>query len=458
MLAAAFRSHGNLNNEGRAVFFAPPALSGEPGVRPPLTMAKGRTLALLLLLPSWAASAWLPGHGRVAKKDANTSRPTAEKGRPGGMMFLSMQQARARARAESREQRQLQQQETLPKRIGLEDVNQPTAIPPPPPELDAWADMQPIDTHLGIMFISRFADKPTVTPPPRQSSLDVSFACPLLSEWPEVVEVDALSSCASSATGNWTVQGDAESAEGWILTWTMTCGLFEGGTAPVVKYAMPTGDLFGSSTIMTSLWGNTMALRDCAGNLKYTIDEKVYHEAGETDPHACEVYGSCDGTIWMQYIVHDEAGDVVARTAYLHIFQDSFKILDAEGSEVASVSRVGQWRPHDGQCGPRKWRIAYSGSTGGVFSAASDQWPLSQLVTMMAIRDEYRNPTGLTRPSLCEVVKFGVRLLLFIFLAGLCCGSCLMFFRVWIGPVRSFLVNLENSVCPARMRKPTGKC
>jgi hypothetical protein len=340
----------------------------------------------------------------------------------------------------------------------VQDVIQPTAIPPPPPTLNAWDDQQPIDTQLGILFVGRFANQPTATPPPSQSSLDVSFACPLLSEWPQVMELDSLDPCGGAAAGNWTAQGDSQASTGWLLTWRMTCGIFEGGTAPVVKYVMPAGDLFSSSTILTSLWGNTMGLRDCAGNMKYLIDEKVFHEAGETDPHACETYGSCDGTIWMQYIIRNENNDEVARTSYLHLFQDSFTIQDVRGNVVATVTRVGDWRPHDGQCGSRKWRVAFpSSGTGGPFSEAADQWPISQLVTMMAVRDEYRAPTGLTRPTACEVLKFGVRFVLFLLFCGLFTGCTLMFFKTWIGPVRSFLVNLENTVCPARMRKPGSK-
>lgn len=428
-----------------------------------------RTLAIALLLPGWAAGAWLPGRGRAvplpraaatapvaaAAEEASTREAPAAAAavRPSGVMLLSTQQARARARAEAREHRESQDLFLLPRKIGVDEVISPTAIPPPPPEINGWYDHQPIDTQMGILFVNRFAEQPTVTPPPSQSSLDVSFACPLLSEWPETMMLDSLGVCGGDASGNWTVQGDSEQEAAWILGWRMTCGLLEGGTAPVVKYAMPTGDLFGTSTILTALVGNTMVLRDCAGNTKYYIDEKVFHEDGETDPHACEAYGSCDGTIWLQYIIYNENHDELGRTSYLHLFQDSVTFVDTRGSKIAIATRVGEWKPHDGHCGSRKWKVTFTG-TAETFASPYDQWAISELVTMMAIRDEYRSSRGLTRPTACEVFKFGVRLVLFLFLLGVSLCGCMIFFKTWIGPVRTCLVNLEHSLCPKGMKKP----
>lgn len=326
--------------------------------------------------------------------------------------------------------------------------------PQPPPPMDPWGDGQPFDTALGSYLVSRLTDGATPrTPPPTQSSVDLAPGCPVLQDWPESVEVDAPDTCKSLPGGAWTAPGGVLGLGEPILAWQRTCWL----QAPAVTYTMPSGDLFGTSETVSVLIGSTEVLYDCRGNPKYSIQEKVYHEVGEADHELCEKYRSCDGVVWLQYFIYDYAdGRTVAKTPYLHLFQDSFDIQDLSGTVIAKVSRRGEWSPTHGECGEsRKWVIDYpTREDVGAFSNPTDQWPIAEVVTIISVRDLHRRPSGLVAPSGCEIRGYVVELVIAFLLAGCLCSGFILFFRMGLHPLRDYLFDLEDRVCPGGMRVP----
>lgn len=341
---------------------------------------------------------------------------------------------------------------TPPPTLGVQNVTTPTGVPPPPPMLDAWNDMQPADTALGNRFVSGLLEDPTITPPPTQEALNLAFACPVLLTWPANVVVDVPNGMMQTA-GNWSSNDNSR-----VLTWTRTCTSlsFSQYQTPLVSYSMPNGDLFGTSQQQSTVWGTETELRDCAGNIKYVIREKVYHQSGEPDAQACQDYGSCDGIVYIQHFIHDSDDNIIAMTPYTTLFQNSYKITSPGGMEIAEISRVDDWNPTTAEPEAQpKWLIRFSENAPGVFSAVSEQWPIAEMVTMNAFFDTFRQSTGLLRPSACEVRKsvcFAVVVFLMLFVFGAC---FVLFTRVCLHPCRHAMYKLEVRTCPTRMRKPS---
>jgi hypothetical protein len=323
--------------------------------------------------------------------------------------------------------------------------------------------MQPIDTAIGHFLISGFIEKPTLTPPPSQSSLDLAFGCPALLTWPTEVAVSAPDPCGKTNVGNWTYDGGKE----LLISWETKC-IDTSATAstsdrmlanhPTTTYKVPTGDIFGSSQDIRSMFSDYIMLRDCGGALVFTIEEKVYKQEGKADDQACQKFRSCDGIIFFQYFVKDKAGKKVAMTPYLTIFQDSFDITDTSGAVIATVSRNG-WDPPtvpvDCANAPiRVWNIKYAASPPGLWATATNQWPIAEMMTMLSRRDMLRQPTGAVDYDVCEVAKTGMQVA-GVFLLGLCC-FCLPFgiFLICSGPLHSTLYDWEHRFFPRRMGKP----
>lgn len=359
------------------------------------------------------------------------------------------------------------------------------AGPPQPlgsqPQLDPWHDVQPLDTSLGNFFVSGFVEGPTPTPPPSQGSMDIAAACPVISEWPETVEIDAPNPCGAQLgfrqggfwqipSGSTAAAANVYSSTSSLLRWDLSCGLQ--GLMPAVQYTMPNGDPFGMSHTVVTFTGTRAQLSDCEGNARYYVDEKVYREASKADPITCKKYGSCDGTIWLQYFVYDRKLQIVAQTPYLHLFEDSFEISDPRGNVIAKAEKRGGWSPfaNDNECNivdmgadgpvPRKWALTFIADDGksdklGVFANPTDQWPIAELVTMMAVRDAHRQPSGLVAPSACEVRKSTLFLLVAFMLTAIVCSGIAIFFRFGLQRCRTNLFDLELRICPSQMRKPS---
>jgi len=349
----------------------------------------------------------------------------------------------------------------IPK-MGLANVTEPTAYPPPPPVLHPWKEMQPLDTAVGNYLISGFIVQPTLTPPPSQASLDLAFACPALLTWPAEVAVSAPDPCGSLSSGTW------KSSDGsTLINWDMSCldttspGLTAPSVQPVTTYTMPNGDAFGTSQAVTTPYGGSyIELRDCGGAAVFTVDEKIYKQTGKPDETACQKYGSCDGVLYFQYFIKNSGGQVVAMSGYTTFFQDSFDITDSTGVPIVTVSRNG-WEPNNRRpdCSanpkPRLWNLKFASSPPGQWAAGTAQWPIAAVMTMLAARDNVRMPDGHVLWSNCNVLKT----MGWVFLGGsiLCCCVCvpMLIFLLCSASILRFVDEAEKRFFPKRMRKPS---
>lgn len=346
-------------------------------------------------------------------------------------------------------------------KMGLANVTEPTPFPPPPPVLHPWKDMQPLDTAVGNYIIAGLIAQPTVTPPPSQSSLDLAFACPALLTWPGEVSVSAPDPCGSMESGGWNVSGgDMQVAWSQSCIDTTSPGITAPSMSPVFTYTMPNGDLFGTSQEVQTLFGRSIELRDCGGATVFTVEEKIYKQAGEPNADACAKYRSCDGVLYFQYFVKNNRGKLVALTGYTTIFQDSFDITDPAGGLIVQVSRNG-WeppdRPSEEQCAdakPRLWHLKYAGSPPGDWAVVTAQWPIAAMMTMLSARDQSRQPNGSVLWSNCQAMKTSG----WILLVGviMCCCVCIpmAIFLVCSAPILRFLDEAETRFLPKRMGKP----
>lgn len=347
---------------------------------------------------------------------------------------------------------------TIPPTLGLANITPPTLVPPAV-HLDLWRDAHPVDISwrdmaIGELLATSFAEKPTVTPPPLQNSLDlVKAGCPLLTGWPLELEVQTVDPCDSSSEGLWL---DAAKKEP-IIGFKQSCSLFSSGMTPHLVYSAAQGELMAVSHLVTTLVGTRVAISDCSGAVRFFLEEKVYHEVGKTDPISCEEYGSCDGTVWIQYFLYEADGRLVAQTSYLKLFEDSFEIHNPAGEHLASASRIGDWEPPSEKCeGPRRWLLQFaSPAPAGPLSNPTDQWPLAALVTIAAVRDASRRPSGLLAMSGCEIKKMAGATLAFFFVVAVLLVGSAVFFAEALEPCRRFLWELEQRLCPRRMQLPS---
>jgi len=375
---------------------------------------------------------------------------------------LGFMRARARSRTRAQERLQLLTQQApvlttpIPK-FGLANVTMPTAVPPNM-MLDPWADAQPADTAVGAFLTSSMQDAPTATPPPSQAALDImAGGCPVLDQWPARLEISAPMPCHTAYSGRWASPPSATAGGvgSDIMAWSQSCNLLAGGLSPMISYSMPGGDAFATSSTAITLVGNKIEVYDCGGILRYTLEEKVYHERGSVDQTACMKYKSCDGTVWVQYFLRNKYNQLVAHTGYLNIFQSDFQIMDAAGMTLATARRKGDWSPDSPHCGGHRiWELIHSSPMPpGAFENPTQQWPLAVMVTIAAVRDSSRRPSGLVAPSWCEISKTGLFISFLFLLSAIVAGGVVLFIKIGRGPLRDMCVDVEARLCPKRMRK-----
>jgi len=345
--------------------------------------------------------------------------------------------------------------------MGLANVTDPTPYPPPPPVLHPWKEMQPLDTAVGNYLISGLIAEPTVTPPPSQASLDLAFACPVLLTWPTEVTISAPDPCGKENEGTWKAKDSSV-----LIDWSTTCidtvspGVTAPSTSPVTTFKMPNGDLFGTSQVVDTGFSEAIELRDCGGATVFTVEEKIYKQAGKPDERACEKHKSCDGVIYFQYFIKDGGGNLVALSPYTTIFQDSFDITDPAGALIVQITRNG-WEPdnHTPDCSanpkPREWHLKYGSSPPGIWASATAQWPIATMMTMLAQRDDKRQPDGNLMWSNCNVLKgtgYAVGSLLFF---GCCICTPMMVFVLCSAAILGYARDAEELLFPRRMGKPS---
>jgi hypothetical protein len=318
--------------------------------------------------------------------------------------------------------------------------------------LNSWKDAQPLDTAIGHFFVEGLGGQPTLTPPPVAPALNIAYGCPVLLDWPTEVVV-TLPDTYCGHQGSWGTLADPPVT---IMNWSSSCNFFVWDLAPPITYSTPNGDKFGTSQTRTTLIGTTIRLRDCMDNVRYEIDEKVFRREGAPDPEACNKYDSCDGVISLQYFIRNEAGKIIGQTAFLSLFEDVFSVVASNGAIIATISRNPGWTPvSEVDCDtPRQWTIQYGSGAAAAFPEASDRWPIAELVSIISVRDQFRRPSGLMRPSACEVVR-GLFSFFFLTVAlAAIIAISLFFYHVLINRFRARLVTLEAVLCPKRMKRP----
>lgn len=366
----------------------------------------------------------------------------------------SRQRLRAQFSAQAKHMHMQMPMPTYIPQIGLANVTEPTMYPPPPPVMEPWKDVQPLDAAIGNYLTSRFIQPPTSTPIPKQSALNTAFGCPILVSYPDSVEIEVPTPCGSTDGGNMTQAGSTDAT----LTWSEQCSSFFNGLMPLVTYTMPTGDTFGSSQTAWALFGNSLNFYDCSGGLLFTADEKIYKQSDVSDPDLCEKYGSCDGIVYLQYFMY-QGTEKVAETPYLKIFSDTITFLDPGGNAIATANR-GEWNPTERSCSgdgepeTRKWTLKYESSAGGMWSDSTQRWPLAALVLMLSIRDQFRRPDGMVRASNCQVFKTGAAVLILIVGLVVISVGAALFIYFWLPRFKKIFENFELTWCPKRMHKP----
>ncbi|CAE7196719.1 unnamed protein product [Symbiodinium pilosum] len=306
----------------------------------------------------------------------------------------------------------------------------------------------------------RFGLPPGELPAKGDPALD---PCPILNSWPDKLEIDAPNPCNPLwVAGAWTSEAPGSGAP-LVMTWSQQCSKVGASLVAQTTYSLPTGGLFGTSQLVPSLTGNTFQLNDCVGYTRYYIDEKVYHVVGEPDAHACEIYGSCDGSVFVQLIIRDHAGRKIAHTPYLRLFQSSFNIEDTSGLIVAHVERIGHWNPMSKMCSSKghRWLVKFPDLTmpgaSAIFPTAADRWPVAKLVTIMATRDASRSSSGLVNPSVCEVEKTGLLVVSLVFFVVAVAALGILFTRVGVAPLQSTCLEFESACCPRRKMGATSQ-
>lgn len=353
------------------------------------------------------------------------------------------------------QQAQVEQPVPYIPKIGVGNVTTPTELPPPPPTLNPDHDMQPFDTRIGNFIASSFLAPPTVTPPPTQAALDLAFGCPEILGYPNTVQLGAPTDCnawKNSRAGNFTASTGA-----MVLSWEEICDVRE-SMLPFVKYTHIDGQVLFHSKTRFSFFGSTMEILDCdPTNIRYTLEEKVYHQTSFVDQEVCKKYGSCDGTVFLQYFMKNRQGKVVAETPYLTLFQNTFTVAEpGTGIAIAEVSRVGDWSPKD-TCPKwdRLWSIKYATAPPAPFGEPKDRWPIAVMVNMLTLRDSDRRKNGMVTPSKCEIINVSVVSVGLLLLFILCLVLSLIFYYYMLSKAKLFFYNIEVSFFPHTMYKPS---
>lgn len=288
-----------------------------------------------------------------------------------------------------------------------------TAQPPTlPPALDSYRDHQPFDTAMGSFLMNQFVEPMTVTPPPSQSALDLAYGCPALLEFPDSVTVQAPTGCDSARFGAWqNTVGDVD-----VMKWNEICTPNTHISAfPIVRYALPNGDIFGYSRETPFKGGKSFELLDCGLRVLFTMTEKLVRDKRGMSGEACEKYGSCDGAVYVQYNIHASNGALVASSPYLTLFQDSFKWSSPGGMEIATASRVNGWSPRDVcPAWSKSWLLRMNSGAPPPFNDVTMRWPIAEAVTMFSLRDDLRDNAGVVSVSTCSYKNSGVYLGLLI--------------------------------------------
>jgi len=329
-------------------------------------------------------------------------------------------------------------------KIGIANVTEATAFPPPPPTLNPVLDYQPLDTALGDLIQKQFIEPPTLTPPPNQETLAMIFSCPLLLLDTSFI-VQASDGCSKTArSGIW-----KDTMGNQLLAWSEKA---ETVTDIDLSYTMPSGDGFGFTQGQLSLGASQINFVDCGLNVKYFMKEYVYHVPAKKDPLQCSKYGICDGAIYLKYEIWQSGGSMVAVSNLVEIFANTFTLSDtATGGQLVQYSRNADWSPKDGcQTYSKEWVVTVGG---GALSDAPLRWVLGMFITTLSLRDEERDVKGLIRMTSTQVWTWTL-LIGGIVLGLVLLGVGLYLFDKYLREsVTLFFIRAEDNLFPVTMYK-----
>lgn len=336
-------------------------------------------------------------------------------------------------------------------KIGVGNVTEATAFPPPPPTLNPVTDYQPLDTAIGDWIQKQFVEPPTITPPPSQDMLALYFSCPLLI-LPTRFNVKAPDGCdTTQRSGNWTNTDGAE-----LLAWSEKPSSVSDLD---MTFTMPTGDTYGYVTAEFSLLNSKIDFIDCGLNVQYFMTEKVFHQPGQKDENLCTRYGGgdagspyCQGSIFLKWEIHKQGGGMVAVSGLVPLYADVFTLADAAtGSQLVEYSRSAAWSPKEPCPGYAKEWVVSVGA--GVLSDPSLSWTLGMAIQAISMRDEDRDAKGIIRMSSTQEMTWGIAL------ACLILGSLLLYtltylFNLYLREsVTLSCIHIEDTLFPMTMYK-----
>mmetsp|Transcript_48042 Transcript_48042/g.127303 ORF Transcript_48042/g.127303 Transcript_48042/m.127303 type:complete len:415 (+) Transcript_48042:158-1402(+) len=353
--------------------------------------------------------------------------------------------------------------------LSAANLTKPTMVPPLPPTLNPVEDYQPLDTAIGDFVAKQFVEEPTVTPPPTQAALDTQFGCPEYLTLPDVMYVSA-PRCGTSGSreGKWIDDQQSHATldnpppTPYHAVWNEEYCL--SGICGNIKYVGfddegPSGYFASKFDPFNSVQVTTIT--DCARNLKFIVEERVYKQTSWTSDLECHQYGSCDGTVFLTYTVKDHNGKTVAFTPTLKLFQNKFPILATERAgtvvTIAEFVREGAWNPQE-SCPTyaKNWAVRFLTTSKDLPDGTyGRKFVVGALATIIGLRDDERTPDGLVGVTGGLMVNWLVVLLVLGGLILLCCGAFQLFAGTCAPRLTVIFKQMERDFFPNEMHKPS---
>lgn len=342
---------------------------------------------------------------------------------------------------------------------------------PPAPTPGPWKKVftanQPYDALLGARIISELTEEATPTPPPTQTYVSQQF----LAQCPLVMFSNGLYVRPPRGRDRMGVFADPATNRS-VLRWAPRD---DGGFALGVDSAR-TGNgsvVFAEMRERLQLTGDTYELFNCLGVLRYTIEEKLVriHSMGPgwTTMRMHDITRG-KPAYFMRYFIRHPNGTVVAKSNLFRQHSNSvnFTLQQSEvdddpatGPLIAVAKRQGiwtrnGWRNQSGEA--REWRVTFPTSAKSIDSAATVmdiRFAATAVITLMAIRDETREITGLTyvgEGSAAKEVLSGWLYVIIFAILGLIAFMVMQHYGI-PARMRIFLFEVEARFMPKRPTK-----
>jgi len=345
------------------------------------------------------------------------------------------------------------------------------SMQPPVPTAGPWRKVyeanQPYDAMIGAHIIRELTEQGTQTPPPTQLYVSQQF----LAQCPLVMFGNSLYVRPPRSGEKTGVYADPATNRA-VLRWKSA----EDGGFMLGVDSVRTGDgsvLFANMRERLQLTGDIFELYNCLGVLRYTIEEKLVrvHSMGPGYTTML-MHDTSRGkpAFFMRYLIRHPNGTVVAKTNLFrqHASNVNFTLQQSEvaddpatGEIVAVAKRQGSWKGRGWRSKTseaREWRISFPEATKSVDSAATVmdlRIAATAVITLMALRDETREITGLTYVGETSVAMELLSGWLQVIIFGVLAGLVLLAFQYYgaNARMRVFLFQLEDRYMPKRSVK-----